>query len=486
MGDIYPPYIFINGENMNWKGKICVIVIYFLFLSINLFAQLKKTELIESVNGITYDLGTLFFSAQDYFTEDLFLSFQGSNPKIFRLDKNMTLVEKIDSIDFYKKIENGIEKIKKVVPSEVLCDQQGRIIYFSKDYPYYFYKHKDNNYDKISTSDNDTNKILVSCFTQLKSLFYQKNTNFYYLKDDSLENYSIINDLVALIPNYFSKYHTTLRDTIFYINGDWNLVKFGKGEFKVYPQIQFSNNPLNSKINFIKSFEDSVFVVFFDNTISECKILKYYDGIFHPIDLTEVSTPGNKLQIPNIHAFEIDSLGRFWLIMFDRVNPNIRYLWVYENEIWKNIDINTFGFADSLELQDRMYSMNSKIILTVRNKRTNSTNYLIFRNNFLGLNDFEVSEKMPDIYLERIFPNPTTNLLKVKFSIIPSKIQETKFKLVNSLGQSIGKLMPSEMSYDSQTGKALFTINLSNYPKGLFYLIISDDETTCLESIIIK
>ncbi len=78
-----------------------------------------------------------------------------------------------------------------------------------------------------------------------------------------------------------------------------------------------------------------------------------------------------------------------------------------------------------------------------------------------------------------VWPNPSTGVFTV--SITPENREKLIFSIVNQLGQTV-----LNRKYEGKTGTIQIKADLSDYPAGLYFVIVSGQNTTLMKKIVIK
>lgn len=475
-----------KGVKMKNIFKIISIVIL-NFLIISNLKSSDKVTLIKEIGNFK-DMG--LFSYVSYYNSNYFLfhTFQQWSRMVI-VDDNYNQVKVIDSIYYTEYKKNNIDIISKEFPTNVLFDSENKVYYYySKNLPKYLFRENINEYIKYEPVPNDTNDIIFAKFTNKNTLFMQKGENHFYVTKDTIETYSLMTQNYELFAFQSDKDKSVfIGDTTFYYNSDKNIVKYFKGKFDIWDYKEFTNNfPYTISLQ-LRTYKDTLYCPVFVMNQKIAKIIRYIDTSTIPEDLTIEREPCENLKAPIIHAYNIDLKGRHWLIVFDQSDVLLRkFLWVKENGEWKNLDINKLGFSDSLYLGDWIYSDSPKVIIPVMNLRTNQMNHLIFDESFNSIDEIEKTEKMPNFYLENIYPNPSNQMFNISLSVNSSHVDKLKIELMNSIGQIITQIIPDKIVYDNSTGLANILFNSNQIQKGYYFLTISDGEITRTRSIVIQ
>lgn len=466
------------------------LTIKLLIIGLTLVIQLndsfssKKVSLIQEIENFK-DMG--LFEYKSYYNSNYFLFHTYHQwSRMVVADENYNQIKVIDSI-YYKK--NNLDIISKIPPTNVIFDSEKKVIYYYSDYlQKYLFLENNNEYIKYEPVPSDTNDIKYSKFTDNNVLFMLKGGNHFYITKDTIEKFSILTPNMELITFQEKKDKSVfIKDTTFYFNGDGQIVKYFKGKFEIFDLQKFTDYSPYGKNLKLSTYKDTLYCPVFIIYKKAVKIIKYFDTLTQVEDLTLDGMPCSNLTYPIPIAYNIDQKGRVWLILYDFDDfSKRRYLWVKEGGDWKEVDINKFGFSDSLYLGDWIYSDSPKVIIPVMNKTTNQMNHLIFDESFNSVEDLDKIEKNPDFYVENVFPNPSNQLFNISISVIPSKINKLKIEMMNSLGQIITQIMPEKIMYDNSTGTAMISVRINQFLKGFYFLTISDGETTRTRSIIIQ
>lgn len=80
-------------------------------------------------------------------------------------------------------------------------------------------------------------------------------------------------------------------------------------------------------------------------------------------------------------------------------------------------------------------------------------------------------ELIPDIYIRKIYPNPSNNFMKAELLIYPNNIDKVKIGLYNYMGIKMMDLK-DQLELNSSTGEAYLTFDISSLPDGAYYLCI--------------
>lgn len=90
----------------------------------------------------------------------------------------------------------------------------------------------------------------------------------------------------------------------------------------------------------------------------------------------------------------------------------------------------------------------------------------------VGINEAaEGGGLIPDIYIRKIYPNPSDNIVKAELLVYPDNIDQVKIGLYNYMGIKILDLR-DRLELNTSTGEAYLTFDITDLPVGAYYLCI--------------
>ena len=89
------------------------------------------------------------------------------------------------------------------------------------------------------------------------------------------------------------------------------------------------------------------------------------------------------------------------------------------------------------------------------------------------INSVEETETIPNIFISNIFPNPTADIVKIRFYTTGDAISSTNIKVYNYLGNLLNN-SEFEIKYNNENGEAFVEVDLTGIANGLLFIAIEN------------
>jgi hypothetical protein len=208
-------------------------------------------------------------------------------------------------------------------------------------------------------------------------------------------------------------------------------------------------------------------------TTNEKYIIKF-DGT----EFTRYNWLSNLKEIPDslksVVDMEFDKNGKMWILLDEKGPVPLAVRMLYRLDMNGNVEYKLNYYDLPEEDRDALVSI-------VIDKAENGSDKVFIQGgksiialNADIINSVEETETIPNIFISNIFPNPTADIVKIRFYTTGDAISSTNIKVYNYLGNLLNN-SEFEIEYNIENGEAFVEVNLTGIGTGLLFIAIENN-----------
>lgn len=268
------------------------------------------------------------------------------------------------------------------------------------------------------------------------------------------------------------------KNKYYYIGNYRNLVEIDKNIINVYSYKTFTDMVNPKVFPILKENSDTIY--FFEGNYS-FKLFKFCNGNIKVYDFLK----NNIIDIDDscyidICDFDFDKDNNLWLLFskINKINFNAtQYILKYKNDQVTEF----YNIYDCFE--NPLFGLSNISIDTTHNIMYGFNVTFIYQSDMTTDIKYE-TESIPNLYLNKVYPNPVNNKFNVDFSTLPSKFSKLQVKLYNYFGAEIENLN-TNIIYNSVNSMGTIEIETGTIPNGLYLVTLSNGDFTLSRKMIV-
>lgn len=245
--------------------------------------------------------------------------------------------------------------------------------------------------------------------------------------------------------------------------------KFNLTNFDSLPQISFPYGVLD-----MKKIDNKLYFTM-QGYNADKSFLGIYDGNSFVIDSSYKEKIVPNAQKCFLNAIFKDGYGN-WIYSINNEDGWNSYLWDPNSTESIKLDIGLNDKGNGMTLNNVMTMSDGKVYYALL-----GGGFLVYDPNGTGV---EETEELSSVLFYGAYPNPTTDIITVKFATPPQKIDELKIDIYTYIGTKIKSAIPQQIEQNPYTGTGFMKLDLSDILPGNYYMVIHNNKDSRMVPVI--